>query len=607
MIRERKKEEKGINMNEKEMDLERILEEKSIYSVFQPILSLKTGEVLGYEALSRMKEPGTIGGIEELFDMAVLYDRIWKLEKLCRKKAFENFSLQPDYKDKKLFVNVNPLVIKDKKFRIGFTDEHLMQYYIKKENIVFEITEKGNIQDLEGFQKAVEHYRKQNYRIAMDDVGAGNSGLTMICDLSPEYLKLDMKLIRDIHKNELKRAIVNSMVELSKSTGIQLIAEGIETEKELQTLINLGIQYGQGYFLQRPNKQMIEVDKELIKRIRLLSGADVKIVKDIEDNSAIKDNTEMTIENGIGTITKPCQTFSPEVKGEFVYEYFKKNLCVAEICIVDREGHFIGCVTKARAIEKFGGLYGYSLNARKSISDLIVEESLVVDSELSIEAVTRIAMNRSPNQLYDAIVVTKEDRFLGIVTLRELVLTFISIELKKAEDENPLTRLPGNSEINQRINRAIKKKEPFSIMYFDMDNFKSYNDAYGFGNGDKMICQMAKSIQSQISKKEFLGHIGGDDFVVVVPHWDVKKIHEKIVKDFHENIKPLYNEKDWNRGYIKAKGRDGVERKFGIVTISTSVISNQKEDIKNDEEISLQIAKLKKESKHIEGNSFLMI
>ena len=157
-------------MNEKKMDIERILEEKSIYTVFQPIVSIRTGEVLGYEALSRIKDLKEIENIEELFETAILYDRIWKLEKLCRKKAFENFSLQKNYQNKKLFVNVNPIVIKDKKFRMGFTDEHLSEYHIKKENIIIEITEKGNPKDLEGFQKAIEHYKGQNYGIAMDDV-----------------------------------------------------------------------------------------------------------------------------------------------------------------------------------------------------------------------------------------------------------------------------------------------------------------------------------------------------------------------------------------------------------------------------------------------------
>lgn len=593
-------------MNEREADLERILEEKDIYSVFQPIISLKTGEVLGYEALSRIKNPGAIRGIEELFDMAILYERVWKLEKLCRKKAFENFSRQKNYRNKKLFVNVNPIVMKDKKFRMGFTDEHLPQYQIEKENIIFEITEKGNPKDLEGFQKTVEHYKGQNYAIAMDDVGTGNSGLTMICDICPGYLKLDMKLIRDIHKNDLKRAVVNSMVEFSKSTGIQLIAEGIETEKELRTLIHLGVQYGQGFFLQRPNEQIIEIDKDLVDSIRTLSGADVKIIKNIEEKM-LEGDAEMTIEDGIGVIAKPCQTFSPEIKGDFIYEFFQKNLCVAEICIVDKEQRFIGCITRARAIEKFGGLYGYSLNARKSISELLVEEPLVVDCDLSIEAVTRIAMNRRSNQLYDAIIVTGKDRFLGIVTLRDLVLTFISIQLKKAEDENPLTRLPGNSAIQQKINRVIQRKDPFSIMYLDMDNFKSYNDAYGFGNGDKMICQMAKSIQSQAKKEDFIGHIGGDDFVIITSHWEVERLHRQIVEDFHKNICTLYNEKDWKRGFITAKGRDGIEKEFPIVTISTSVISNQKKRPKDTDEFSLQIAKLKKESKHIAGNSFLMI
>lgn len=595
-------------MNEKKMDLERILEEKSIYTVFQPIVSIRTGEVLGYEALSRIKDLKEIENIEELFETAILYDRIWKLEKLCRKKAFENFSLQKNYQNKKLFVNVNPIVIKDKKFRMGFTDEHLSEYHIKKENIIIEITEKGNPKDLEGFQKAIEHYKGQNYGIAMDDVGEGNSGLTMICNIRPKYLKLDMKLIRDIHKNPLKKAIVASMVELSKSTGIELIAEGIEKESELQTLMDLGVQYGQGYFLQRPNEQALDLERELVEKIRILSGVNVKIIKEpYGEQDILREDMAKSLSDGIGMIAKPCKTFSPEMKGEFIYEYFQKNPSVAEICIIDKNQKFIGSITRSRAIEKFGGLYGYSLYAKKSIFELLNREVLVVDYQLSIEAAARIAMNRLSGQLYDAIIVTKDDRFFGIVTMKELILTFIRMELKRAEDENPLTRLPGNTMIQQEIKKKVEKKEPFSIMYLDMDNFKAYNDAYGFGNGDKMISQMADSIKGSSRKTEFIGHVGGDDFVVISSKWDMESLYWSMAKDFQEKIKTLYNKKDWERGYIVAKGRDNTERNFGIVTISAAVISNQQQKDIDEKAISLQIAELKKKSKKIEGNSFLML
>jgi len=603
-IEEKRKREK---MNERKEDLERILENRGIYSVFQPIVSLKTGEVLGYEALSRIQEPKEIENIEELFETAIFYDHVWRLEKLCRKKSFENFSNQKNYQDKKLFVNINPIVIKDKKFRMGFTNEHLSEYQIKKENIIIEITEKGNPKDLEGFQKAIEHYKIQNYKIAMDDVGAGNSGLTMICEISPKYLKLDMKLIRDIHKNQLKRAIVASMVELSNSTKIELIAEGIETESEMKTLIDLGVQYGQGYFLQRPNTQIVEMDQEFVEKIQVLSGINVDILKEASKEVGLpKSEMAKAISDSIGMIARPCKTFSPEIKGEFVYEFFQKNLNIAEICIINRSEKFIGSITRARAVEKFGGPYGYSLNAKKSIFELLNRGVLVVDYELPIEAATRIAMNRHSNQLYDAIVVTKEDCFFGIVTLRDLVLTFIQIELKRAEDENPLTRLPGNGMIQQEMKRVIKQKQPFSIMYLDMDNFKAYNDAYGFGNGDKMISQMADSIKLYSGKTEFIGHVGGDDFVVISSKWEIEEQYWKIVKDFKEKIEFLYNKEDWGRGYIIAKGRDEIEKKFAIVTLSAAVISNQCQKDIDEKEIFLQIAELKKKSKKIEGNSFLM-
>ena len=244
-----------------------ILEHQKIKPVFQPIVCLKTGEIIGYEALSRIIEPKEINCSEELFHLACIYGKIWELEQLCRGKILEKYHSFHSEENKKLFLNVNPVVIYDKEFRTGLTSEYLKQYGLDLKNIVFEVTERNAIDDVKGFKDTIRHYKLQGYNIAVDDAGSCYSGLNLICDIVPHYLKLDILLIRDIHKDAIKYAMVKSMVEFANLTNVQLVAEGIECEEELKALLKLGVHNGQGYFLRKPDEELKDVEKTAIEII----------------------------------------------------------------------------------------------------------------------------------------------------------------------------------------------------------------------------------------------------------------------------------------------------------------------------------------------------
>lgn len=262
--------------------LEKIISESQIKIVFQPIVSLIDGSVLGHEALSRITCNSIIDNPEMLFNIAEKYNRIWDLELLCRTKTFEASSdFMSESYNKKLFINVNPSIIHDKALQKGFTKEFLKKYKINAKNIIFEITERNVIVDMAGFITSIEHYRSQDYRIAIDDAGAGYSGLNLISDINPDYIKLDMKLIRGINTDSLKFALVKGMVEFSKVSNTFLIAEGIETYEELNTLVTLGVQYGQGYLIQKPDSNIIEINNEFLSMLKKINSLKYRLQKKI--------------------------------------------------------------------------------------------------------------------------------------------------------------------------------------------------------------------------------------------------------------------------------------------------------------------------------------
>lgn len=217
--------------NNELMELERILRKEEILTVFQPIVELKNGNIIGYEGLSRGPVNSPLHTPDKLFKAAEVNHMLWDLELLCRVKAIER--ARNIDRDKFLFINVDPHIFKDEKFKKGFTKEFLAKHNMSPETIIFEITEKNCIEDYKTFNAALNNYTEQGYKIAIDDTGSGYSGLKMLSETKPQYIKIDMDLIRDIDKDFFKQELIKSFVTLSEVTMMKLIAEGIETKEEI--------------------------------------------------------------------------------------------------------------------------------------------------------------------------------------------------------------------------------------------------------------------------------------------------------------------------------------------------------------------------------------
>ncbi|WP_105615652.1 EAL domain-containing protein [Vallitalea okinawensis] len=247
-------------------EFENILKKELVNTYFQSIVNLQTGGVIGYEATSRGPEGSKLFSPLTLLSLADQLNKGWELELLFRTKALEK--AQNLHKDKLLFINVDPKIMNDPNFKKGFTKEYIKQMDLKPSSIVFEITERTAIEDYKSFTNILNHYKNQGYNIAIDDMGAGYSGLKTLNETRPRFIKMDMDLIRDIDKDDFKYALIKAFVDLSKATQFQVIAEGIETKEELMTLIELGVHGGQGYYLQRPMLSMKDIHHSVREEIQ---------------------------------------------------------------------------------------------------------------------------------------------------------------------------------------------------------------------------------------------------------------------------------------------------------------------------------------------------
>ena len=267
------------------------------------------------------------------------------------------------------------------------------------------------------FRSTIQHYQEQNFEIAIDDFGNGYAGMNRVCNLNPEYIKIDREIIHDIDKDALKATIVESMVQFCRKSHIQLIAEGIETREELYTLINLGVNYGQGYYLKRPDKEIAPISGYIATEIRT------------QYDKTVIFNPHQSVFGNIREICRKGKTVSGKTSGKSIYDYFCNHPSVTEIIVLDKNNLVDGILTREHIMNAFSGMYGHSLTSRKTASELMITNPLVVDHSEAIDEVSRRALMRSQKMLYTAVVVTENEKYYGTVTIKDLLESAISIQV----------------------------------------------------------------------------------------------------------------------------------------------------------------------------------
>ncbi len=573
-------------------ELDLIIKNKRITPVFQPIVNLKTGSIMGYEALSRGPAGSLLQYPSTLFSVAIRTNRLLALEQVCREAALNHVTALGA--NQRLFLNMNAEVIKDPDFRGGLTKTLLIRQGLNPDQVTFEITERTAITDFDSFSKSLNHYREQGYRIAVDDAGAGYSSLEAITALKPHYIKLDRSIVHNVDKDPLKQAMLDAMYKLAGVIHSKIIAEGIESADELAILISKGVHYGQGYFLARPSFPPPDISQEVLKAIADCNFRD----------KLTKSRFRKGLGFCIGDIVEQIPTAPPSAMVNTVEKIFTREQ-IKGIAVVE-DDRPVGLLMKDKLYYHLGTNYGMSLYYRRPVERVMDKSPLIVNADLPLEAVSQMAMGREEYNLYDLILVVRDNKLLGAVSVMALLNKITNLQLHRAHNSNPLTGLPGNLVIEDRLKELIEAKEPFAIMYLDLDSFKAYNDKYGFERGDKVLLLTSTVLSLSIAKSgsvdDFLGHIGGDDFLIITKPEYAQSISSTIVEMFDNEVKSQYHPDDLAKGYLEVKNRKGQLECFPIVSISIAVIFSGEHAFTNYLEVAEVAADLKKLAKQIVGS-----
>ncbi|MDR6553300.1 GGDEF domain-containing protein [Paenibacillus qinlingensis] len=566
------------------VQFQKLMDDQRISSVYQPIVSLRDGQVMGYEALTRGPVDSPFHSPLGLFQYAEQQGELYRLEQLAREKAIQGSILE--HKEQLLFINISSHVLEDPGFIPGKTLDILEKYGLSPSNVVFEITERSSIEDFSLAKKILAHYRTQGYRIAIDDAGAGYSSLQAIAELQPDFIKIDRSLIEDIHKNKVKAYILETFVTFAQKMNIALIAEGIEQIEELAKLTQMGVHYAQGYLLGKPAispARLQDTHRMIIWQYRNVQGSN------------------MTWH--IGGLKTPVGVFHTQTMISEIADYFKKSQEAVGVVIVDDERP-VGLMMRDRLFQHLAGQYAYSLYWNRTIDSVMDATPLIVDEQVAVEQVSLLATSRAIHHLYDLVIITSNGKMAGAASIRTILESITNVRMESARVANPLTGLPGNLQINRELSKRINEKEPFHVIYADLDYFKWFNDRFGFQKGDQLIQYTADVMQQSVAfygtPYDFVGHVGGDDFIAISTTVSPKLLCQEIINRFESGVSHFYEGEEWEH----VVDRSGVQVKSEGVTLSLSLVMCNSESPIALEHISQTAAQLKKQAKAHQGSIY---
>jgi diguanylate cyclase (GGDEF)-like protein len=532
-----------------------VVEVPCLRAVYQPIVDMRNGDVLGWESLARGPAEGNFRSPTLMFDFAEEVGWVFALERCCREQAIAGLGgLEAG---QKLFLNIHPQTLGDPSFKTGETLRLLERHGLKPYNVVFEITERHNAKDFTLFYRTLEHYRSQGYQVAIDDVGTGYSGLSRLAAVQPDYIKVDMSLVRGIDANPVQRSLIETLVTLCHKIGCGIICEGIETETELSSLRSMGVHYGQGYYLARPAAPKPQ-PKVRMPLSRGMNGRD----------------GDWKCSIPVSELAEPAPTVTPNELTRDV-KHLLDSQPISGVVVVDG-GKPVGLVMSHHLDRQLGTYFGTSLYYERSVSRLMDTAPLIADGSDPVEQVAKQAMCRERFKLYDHIIVTKNGYIAGLVSVQKMLDALARVQVEMAKGMSPLTGLPGNVALEQEIQRRCREGSPVSFIYCDLDHFKVYNDLYGFEAGDRMILLISRILlwaaRRHAGGDSFVGHVGGDDFVVITPAERAERTAKAVVRCFSRLVGGLYNPEDRAAGHVKAIGRGGRMEEFPLVSVSLGIV-----------------------------------
>ncbi|UHS55885.1 GGDEF domain-containing protein [Agrobacterium vaccinii] len=557
-------------------------------TAFQPIVEATTGTVFGYESLMRGFDRIGFSNPLELLDHVEADGQLVAVEQMLAGRALAKFSTLPEFSSATLFLNLDVRLIPHGDAILDKLLEHLAKASIPPSSICFELSERFDNTTVPEFSALIARMRKEGFKLAIDDFGVGHGEMKLLCDYPVDYLKIDRYFIDGVDRNPRKRHLVKNIVNIAHVLGVRVIAEGIETEAEFLACREHGVDLVQGWFISRPTTFVSELQP---------SFPHLQHLGEVRRSSQTLD--EILIRRQIERLPTVFENDTIDS----VFELFRRNPAQAFFPVLNANGEPRGVINEHHLKEYIYQPFGRDLLKNKVYERTIshfVDGAPIVGLDADADQLMNVFANTGGSA---CVILTENMRYIGVVSAASLIKVINEKQLKLAQEQNPLTALPGNRAISNFIDHSCSDSDDDRFFcYCDFDNFKPFNDKYGFHVGDHSITLFSALMKRYFFSGDcFLGHIGGDDFFIGVRDWakeEVTEILERLLSDFHDDVIDLYSDEDRAAGVITGHDRFGNEREFALLRCSIGVVQLPKGlIIGNPERISSEIAAIKKAAK----------
>lgn len=569
------------------LELRDIFESESIQTFFQPIVCLKQKKVFAFEALTRGLVNSPLYSPVNLFNFATEQGCLMPMDLMARRVAIKSFkqAMTGQTMSVHLFLNVSVSTILNEEHPSGITLAFLKEFGVDPQQVVIEITELQPVEDSAQFLKAIHHYRQMGFKVAIDDLGSGYNGLKLWSEVKPDYVKIDRHFITEIDQQADKYRFMQTILTLANSLGTKVIAEGVETESELRILKKLGVDYVQGFLLKKPSP----------------------IIDSVLDYQW-KDSLNVTLseDETIACLCEPVLSMPLSTRVNEMAEVFLQYPKRTFIPIVEK-GQVLGMVWRRELMDLLARKFGRELHHRKEIGKVMDRTPFVFEAGTSLVEASR-EITRDTSYDKGAFIVVKEGVYHGCGLFMELLELMTDLKVRSAQYANPLSGLPGNVPIQQTLQMYLDRKRPFTVIYVDVDHFKAYNDYYSFEQGDQVISVIAEVLKSTLNdSRGFIGHIGGDDFVMILETLDYQTVCETVLDKFQSARAPFYTQEDRDQGGIQGRGRDDEPRFFPMMTLSLGVLLVDTREFEHTQKLASLATKAKKGAKQQGGDTYYVV
>jgi EAL domain-containing protein (putative c-di-GMP-specific phosphodiesterase class I)/GGDEF domain-containing protein len=553
---------------------------------FQPIVNIHTGYCCGFEALLRNTDLAGFASIGDFFDCCHAQGVLAAVEGVLLSRAVEKFAQVPGSAKLRLFLNVDNRTLGAAALQP--LKASLAERELSETGVAFEISERHPFALGQDPTQIIRDLKRDAFKIAIDDFGIGFSGLQLLYQAEPEYLKIDRFFITGISTDAKKKLFLTHMVNVAHVLGIEVIAEGVETEQEFFSCKDIGCDLVQGFMVQHPTMEVLRLGthyphiENLSRKERRQKGSDQKIIFE-------------QIER-LDPLTASCDMRT-------VFARFRDAKNHNFLPVVDNAGEPLGLIRERDLKEFTYSTYGKEIICNKNFGYKIshfIARVPIADVHTPAEKILEIF---SANANSEGVIIVENMKYIGFLGAHALLKVINEKNLAFARDQNPLSKLPGNGVIHGLVTEALSdSNQSYAFVYFDFDSFKPFNDKYGFRQGDRAILLFAEILTREaLSQGAQIGHVGGDDFFACfkgVPSDEVAALVSAIGLQFKYEVESFYDAPDRAAGFIEAHDREGQIKHFALLTVSAAILElPAPHGASTVEEIGWLIAELKKGAK----------